>query len=75
MGLPTLSSLGIGKPAHTPLILILAERSGVDVQLRELKRVAGRGATKQELDEFQAIIAAITVQTKLENGMAALSTS
>ena len=40
-----------------------------------MKRVAGRRATKQELDEFQAIIAAITVQTKLENGMAALSTS
>ncbi|KAK3305659.1 uncharacterized protein B0T15DRAFT_434734 [Chaetomium strumarium] len=59
-----------GTPAKTapgtdPIILMLAEKAGTDPQLRELmKRVAQGDAAKPELERFQAIIDAISLETK-----------
>ncbi|KAL2133814.1 hypothetical protein VTI74DRAFT_1620 [Chaetomium olivicolor] len=65
-----------GPPAKTapgtdPIILTLAEKAGTDPQLRDLmKRVAQGEASKPELERFQAIIDAITAESK-RNGSTA----
>ncbi|KAK4033114.1 hypothetical protein C8A01DRAFT_19904 [Parachaetomium inaequale] len=65
-----------GAPAKTapgtdPIILMLAEKAGSDPQLRDLmKRVAQGEAQKHELERFQAIIDAITAESK-RNGSTA----
>ncbi|KAJ4292874.1 hypothetical protein N0V88_005532 [Collariella sp. IMI 366227] len=54
-----------GAPGTDPIILTLAEKAGTDPQLRDLmKRVAQGEATKPELERFQAIIDAITAESK-----------
>jgi len=48
-----------------PIILTLAEKAGEDPHLRDLmKRVAQGDAAKHELERFQAIIDAITAESK-----------
>ncbi|KAL2195001.1 hypothetical protein P885DRAFT_42044 [Corynascus similis CBS 632.67] len=62
-----------GKPAPgtDPIILMLAEKAGSDPQLRDLmKRVAQGEAAKHELERFQAIIDAITAESKRNGGTA-----
>ncbi|KAK4102367.1 hypothetical protein N658DRAFT_335774 [Parathielavia hyrcaniae] len=59
------------KPAagNDPIILMLAEKAGSDPQLRDLmKRVAQGDAAKHELERFQAIIDAITAESKRNGG-------
>jgi hypothetical protein len=52
-------------PGADPIILTLAEKAGEDPHLRELmKRVAQGDAAKHELERFQAIIDAITAESK-----------
>ncbi|KAL2151212.1 hypothetical protein VTH82DRAFT_6310 [Thermothelomyces myriococcoides] len=52
-------------PGTDPIILMLAEKAGTDPQLRDLmKRVAQGEAAKHELERFQAIIDAITAESK-----------
>ncbi|KAK3313143.1 hypothetical protein B0H66DRAFT_578301 [Apodospora peruviana] len=52
-------------PGADPIILTLAEKAGEDPELRDLmKRVAQGDATKPELERFQAIIDAITAESK-----------
>ncbi|KAK1752969.1 hypothetical protein QBC47DRAFT_415702 [Echria macrotheca] len=53
------------KPSADPIILTLAEKAGEDPHLRDLmKRVAQGDAAKHELERFQAIIDAITTESK-----------
>ncbi|KAK4445533.1 hypothetical protein QBC34DRAFT_162877 [Podospora aff. communis PSN243] len=62
-------------PGADPIILTLAEKAGEDPHLRELmKRVAQGDAAKHELERFQAIIDAITAESK-RKGSAALGLS
>ncbi|KAK0713976.1 hypothetical protein B0T26DRAFT_381773 [Lasiosphaeria miniovina] len=72
-GTPTAPITGApGKPAPgtDPIILTLAEKAGEDPQLRDLmKRVAQGDAAKDELAKFQAIIDAITVESKRKGMM------
>ncbi|KAK0610188.1 hypothetical protein B0T17DRAFT_128520 [Bombardia bombarda] len=61
------NSAAPGKPGTgtDPIILTLAEKAGEDPQLRDLmKRVAQGDAAKHELERFQAIIDAITAESK-----------
>ena len=60
------------KPAGTdPIILTLAEKAGEDPHLRDLmKRVAQGDAAKPELERFQAIIDAITAESKRKGAAA-----
>jgi len=52
-------------PGTDPIILTLAEKAGEDPELRDLmKRVAQGDAAKHELERFQAIIDAITAESK-----------
>ncbi|KAK3901567.1 hypothetical protein C8A05DRAFT_44815 [Staphylotrichum tortipilum] len=52
-------------PGTDPIILMLAEKAGSDPQLRDLmKRVAQGDAAKHDLERFQAIIDAVTAQSK-----------
>ena len=52
-------------PGTDPIILTLAEKAGEDPHLRDLmKRVAQGDAAKHELERFQAIIDAITQESK-----------
>ncbi|KAK0649038.1 hypothetical protein B0T16DRAFT_324224 [Cercophora newfieldiana] len=52
-------------PGTDPIILTLAEKAGEDPHLRVLmKRVAQGDAAKHELERFQAIIDAITAESK-----------
>ncbi|KAB5578205.1 hypothetical protein GE09DRAFT_543627 [Coniochaeta sp. 2T2.1] len=52
-------------PGTDPIILTLAEKAGEDPELRDLmKRVAQGEASKPELERFQAIIDAITAESK-----------
>ena len=52
-------------PGADPIILTLAEKAGEDPQLRDLmKKVAQGNAAKHELERFQAIIDAITAESK-----------
>ncbi|KAH6623199.1 hypothetical protein F5144DRAFT_518079 [Chaetomium tenue] len=56
-------------PGTDPIILMLAEKAGSDPQLRDLmKRVAQGEAAKHELERFQAIIDAITAESKRNGG-------
>ncbi|KAK4154246.1 hypothetical protein C8A00DRAFT_42980 [Chaetomidium leptoderma] len=58
-------------PGTDPIILMLAEKAGSDPLLRDLmKRVAQGDAAKPELERFQAIIDAITAESK-RNGSTA----
>ncbi|KAK0611799.1 hypothetical protein B0T14DRAFT_465234 [Immersiella caudata] len=59
-------------PGADPIILTLAEKAGEDPHLRDLmKRVAQGDAAKHELERFQAIIDAITAESKQRKGSAA----
>ncbi|KAK5657435.1 hypothetical protein OQA88_3007 [Cercophora sp. LCS_1] len=52
-------------PGTDPIILTLAEKAGEDPHLRDLmKRVAQGDAAKHELERFQAIIDAISAESK-----------
>jgi hypothetical protein len=56
-------------PGTDPIILMLAEKAGSDPLLRDLmKRVAQGDAAKHELERFQAIIDAITAESKRNGG-------
>lgn len=58
-------------PGTDPIILTLAEKAGMDPQLRDLmKRVAHGEAAKHELEQFQAIIDAITAESKRKGSTA-----
>ncbi|KAH6847533.1 hypothetical protein B0I37DRAFT_397676 [Chaetomium sp. MPI-CAGE-AT-0009] len=63
------SAAGKPAPGTDPIILMLAEKAGSDPQLRDLmKRVAQGEAAKHELERFQAIIDAITAESKRNGG-------
>ncbi|KAK4141358.1 uncharacterized protein C8A04DRAFT_39194 [Dichotomopilus funicola] len=67
-GTPTTPAGAAAKPGGAlpdPIILMLAERAGTDPQLRDLmKRVAVGDAAKHELERFQAVIDALTAESK-----------
>ncbi|KAK4121922.1 hypothetical protein N657DRAFT_576647 [Parathielavia appendiculata] len=73
-GAPATPAAAAAKPAAPgtdPIILMLADKAGSDPQLRDLmKRVAQGDAAKHELERFQAIIDAITAESK-RNGSTA----
>ncbi|KAL1837169.1 hypothetical protein VTJ49DRAFT_4179 [Mycothermus thermophilus] len=51
--------------ASDPIILMLAEKASADPMLRELmRRVAQGAAPKHELERFQAIVEAVTAESK-----------
>ncbi|KAK4236657.1 hypothetical protein C8A03DRAFT_35419 [Achaetomium macrosporum] len=62
---PSATTPAKSTPGTDPIILMLAEKAGTDPQLRDLmKRVAQGDAAKPELERFQAIIDAISLETK-----------
>ncbi|KAK3937201.1 hypothetical protein QBC46DRAFT_344804 [Diplogelasinospora grovesii] len=64
-GAPAPAVSGRPAPGTDPIILTLAERAGEDPHLRDLmKKVAQGEASKIELEQFQRIIDAITVESK-----------
>ncbi|KAK4132753.1 hypothetical protein BT67DRAFT_406343 [Trichocladium antarcticum] len=68
---PSTPAAGKPAPGTDPIILTLAERATGDPELRDLmKRVAQGEAKKQELEKFQAVIEAITVESKRKGSMA-----
>ncbi|KAL2024928.1 hypothetical protein VTK56DRAFT_3627 [Thermocarpiscus australiensis] len=68
---PPAGTPGKPVPGTDPIILTLAEKAGVDPQLRDLmKRVAQGEAAKHELERFQAIIDAITAESKRKGSTA-----
>ena len=68
-GTPATAAPAKAAPGTDPIILILAEKAGSDPQLRDLmKRVAQGDASKHELERFQAIIDALTAESKRNGG-------
>lgn len=64
-GAPQAATPAKPTPGTDPIILTLAEKAGEDPELRDLmKRVAQGEAAKPELERFQAIIDAITAESK-----------
>ncbi|KAL2268423.1 hypothetical protein VTJ83DRAFT_3269 [Remersonia thermophila] len=58
-------AVGDHPPASDPIILMLAEKASADPMLREMmRRVAQGAAPKHELERFQAIVEAVTVESK-----------